>query len=112
MLRHVHQSGAIVEEIAWVDPEAAFVPLADKPGALWFDSCDATHHAARFSFIAHAPYQTISVADWQAREGFARLDAALRAHGDIWHDLPAEIDACLPPWRGGAGACAGLERAR
>ena len=111
MLRHVHQSGAIVEEIAWVDPEAAFVPLADKPGALWFDSCDATHHAARFSFIAHAPYQTISVADWQAREGFARLDAALRAHGDIWHDLPAEIDACLPPWRGGAAGYFGYDLA-
>ena len=111
MLRHVHTSGAIIEEIAWVDPEAAYLSCATQPAPIWFDSSDDSHHAARFSFLAHSPYDTVAAADWQARDGFARLDAALRAHGDIWHDVPSEIDALLPPWRGGAAGYFGYDLA-
>jgi hypothetical protein len=49
-LRYVAPSGALVEEIDWVDPEAAFLPHADKPMSLWLDSSDTAHAAARYSF--------------------------------------------------------------
>ena len=32
-LRHVAPSGALIEEIDWLEPEAVFLPHADAPGA-------------------------------------------------------------------------------
>ena len=110
-LRYVHPNGPIIEEIDWVDAEAAFSPHADKPGALWLDSADPSHHAARFSFIAHNPYKTIAIADWQAAEGFAALEQELRRFDTLWDDLPPEIDAILPPFRGGAAGLFGYDLA-
>ena len=101
-IRYLHPNGPVVEEIDWVDPEAAFLPHGTSPGAIWLDSSDPAHHAARYSFIALAPYKTVSFADWQAQEGFAALDAELRRFDNIWHGLDADIDALLPPFRGGA----------
>lgn len=110
-LRYVHPNGPIIEEIDWVDAEAAFSPHADKPGALWLDSADSSHHAARFSFIAHNPYKTIAIADWQAAEGFAALEQELRRFDTLWDGLPHEIDAILPPFRGGAAGLFGYDLA-
>ncbi|MGC6535502.1 MAG: anthranilate synthase component I family protein [Parvibaculales bacterium] len=110
-LRHVHGTGPIIEEVAWADPEAVFLPLADQDGALWLDSSDTEHQAARYSFIACAPYDTQRFADWQAREGFAALNQALQPHSDLWDGLPAEIDAQVPPWRGGAAGLFGYDLA-
>lgn len=110
-LRFVHPNGPIVEEIDWVDPEAAFSPHADAPGALWLDSADMDHHAARYSFIALTPYRTIAIADWQAAEGFAALEHELRRFDTIWDGLPAELDAVLPPFRGGAAGLFGYDLA-
>lgn len=111
MLRYVHPNGPIIEQIAWVDAEAAFLPHADTPGALWLDSADTAHHAARYSFIALAPYTTISIADWQAADGFAALDHELRRFDTLWDGLPPEIDAILPPFRGGAAGLFGYDLA-
>jgi para-aminobenzoate synthetase component 1 len=110
-LRYVHPNGPIVEEIDWVDSEAAFLPYGDEPGALWLDSSDGQHHTARYSFIARAPYTTLSVQAWQAREGFRALDAQLRQGETLWDGLPAEIDAVLPPFRGGAAGLFGYDLA-
>lgn len=110
-LRYVHPNGPIIEEIDWVDAEAAFSPHADKPGALWLDSADSSHHAARFSFIAHNPYETIAIADWQAAEGFAALGQELRRFDTLWDGLPHEIDTILPPFRGGAAGLFGYDLA-
>ena len=110
-LRYVHPNGPIVEEIDWVDAEAAFSPHADKAGALWLDSADGTHHAARYSFIARAPYKTIAIADWQAVEGFAALEQELRRFETLWDGLPPEIDNVLPPFRGGAAGLFGYDLA-
>ena len=110
-LRFVHPNGPIVEEIDWVDAEAVFLPLADTAGALWLDSSDTAHHAAHYSFIAIAPYQIIQTADRDARKGFAELAAALHPHTDLWHGLPPEIDAIVPPWRGGAAGLFGYDLA-
>ena len=111
LMRYVHPHGPIVEEIEWVDAEAAFSPHADETGALWLDSADPTHHAARYSFIARAPYQTIAIADWQAAEGFAALQQALRRFDTLWDGLPPEIDDVLPPFRGGAAGLFGYDLA-
>lgn len=111
MLRHVHPSGPIIEEIDWVDPEAAFLPHGDTQGALWLDSADRTHAAAHYSFIALDPYKTVTIADWQAKQGFAALDAELRRFDDLWHGLDADIDAHLPPFRGGAAGLFGYDLA-
>lgn len=110
-LRFVHPNGPIIEEIDWVDAEAVFLPLADTAGALWLDSSDTAHHAAHYSFIAIAPYQTIQTADRDARDGFAALAAAMRPHADLWHGLPLEIDSIMPPWRGGAAGLFGYDLA-
>lgn len=111
MLRHVHANGPVVEELAWVDPEAAFLPHGQTPGAIWLDSADQEHHAARYSFIACAPYATIAIADWQAAAGFQALDTELKRFGDIWDGLDPEIDALLPPFRGGAAGLFGYDLA-
>ena len=87
LLRHVHKNGPVIEEIDWVDPEAAFVPHAKSPGALWLDSADPTHHAARYSFIACNPYHTIAMADWQALSGFGQLDGELHRFDGLWDGL-------------------------
>jgi para-aminobenzoate synthetase component 1 len=101
-LLHVAPSGALVEEIDWVDPEAAFLPHADTPMSLWLDSSDNAHAAGRYSFIALAPYETLNFSAQNAKAGLAALDEKLAAHKFLWADLPPDIDAQLPPFRGGA----------
>ena len=108
-LRYVAPSGALVEEIDWVDPEAAFLPHADRPMSLWLDSSDTAHEAARYSFIALAPYETLSFSARNAKTGLATLDEKLAAHKALWADLPPEIDAQLPPFRGGAAGLFGYD---
>ena len=108
-LHHVHQSGALIEQIDWVDPEAAFLPLADSKGALWLDSSKPDHPAGRYSFIAAQPYRMIEIDAAQAAQGFAELDAALAEQSDIWRDLDADINALLPPFRGGAAGLFGYD---
>ena len=101
-LLYVAPSGALIEEIAWVDPEAAFLPHADTPMSLWLDSADTHHEAARHSFIALGPYETLSVSGADAAKGLAMLEDKLAAHNALWADMPDAIDQCVPPFRGGA----------
>ena len=114
-LSHVAASGALIEEINWVDPEAAFLAQAGQTGSLWLDSSDTHYAGARHSFIACAPYKMLRFHAHQAGTGFAALEAHLGAHQSLWADLPQEIDAQVPPFRGGAaglfgyGLGAGLE---
>lgn len=108
-LRHICRSGAIIEEIDWVDPEAAFLPFGDETGALWLDSADPAHDAARCSFIARRPYDDITCTAAGAETGFQALHAAVAPHAALWDGLPAEIDAVLPPFRGGAAGLFGYD---
>lgn len=101
-LHYTHPNGPIIEEIGWLDTEEVFMTLADAPNALWLDSSDTAHNAGRYSFIVHAPYETVHVSAQEAALGFTKLKDALRRHAMIWHGLPPEIDAILPPFRGGA----------
>jgi len=108
-LHYVHASGAQIEEIDWVDPEAAFLPLADETGALWLDSSKIDHPAGRCSFIAVSPYRLIEVPAQEAATGFAAIEEALAAHKAIWQDLPPTLDAAIPPFRGGAAGLFGYD---
>ncbi len=108
-LTYLHPSGAQIEEIDWVDPEAAFLPLADIKGALWLDSSKTDHPAGRYSFIAADPYRLIEATAHDAARGFNDIEAMLAAQAEIWRDLPAEIDAVVPPFRGGAGGLFGYD---
>ncbi len=106
--RYVHRNGPIIEEHAWVDPEAAFAPHADKFGALWLDSSDTGHQASHYSFIAIAPYHTVH----QQLEQLSDVDLDLRAQQSLWDGLPAEIDQWLPTFRGGVAGFFGYDMAR
>ena len=102
LLRYVAPSGALVEEIGWVDPEAAFLPHAARDASLWLDSSDPTHEAARYSFIALDPYKKLSFKASNAKAGVAAVQSELDAHRALWGALPPAIDAQVPPFRGGA----------
>ena len=108
-LHYVAPSGALIEEIAWLDPEAVFLPHADMPGALWLDSSAPAHELARFSFIALAPYDMVRFSAQEAASGLAALQEKLAREADLWRDLPADIDAQVPPFRGGAAGLFGYD---
>ena len=108
-LHYVHGRGGLIEEIDWVDPEAAFLPLAGRVGALWLDSSKPDHPNGRYSFIATAPYEMIEADAAAAPEAFDAVHTALAAQADIWRDLPPEIDRQLPPFRGGAAGLFGYD---
>ena len=126
-MRFVSESGAIIEQHAWVDPEAAFARFADSDGAIWFDSASAltntsasaqaltpenTHPLARYSFIAHAPYRrfTLLPEHAAAHEEFkADIKNFCGAHVDLWHDMPASVHAVVPPFRGGIAGIIGYD---
>ena len=108
LFRYVHPNGPIIEEHNWVDPEAAFAPHAEKPGAIWLDSSDLPHQAARYSFIATRPYATHQ----DTPDALDAIDKELRAQAELWADLPDDIDALLPPFRGGAAGYFGYGMGR
>lgn len=111
LLRYVHPNGPIIEEHSWVDPEAAFAPHAESHGALWLDSSDQQHHAARYSFIAIAPYQIYQADSGQAETTLDAIAADLKAHETLWDDLPDAVSALVPPFRGGAAGYFGYDMA-
>lgn len=108
-LRYVAPSGALIEEIDWLDPEAVFLPHGAHEGALWLDSSAPQHELARYSFIALAPYDMLRFAAHEAAQGLAALQEKLAAESALWRDLPPEIDAQVPPFRGGAAGLFGYD---
>ena len=98
---HCRESHSRVEEIGWIAPETVFAPLADQPGALWLDSSDNEHPAGRYSFIMADAEQVIVKQADAAEAGFEHIDRLLRARADAWCNLPPDMDAMLPPFRGG-----------
>ena len=108
-LHYVAPSGALIEEIDWLEPEAVFLPHAEAPGALWLDSAASAHELARYSFIALAPYEMVRFMAHAAAPGLAALQQKLARAADLWRDLPPEIDAQVPPFRGGAAGLFGYD---
>ena len=98
---HCRESQTRVEEIDWIAPEAVFAPVADQPGALWLDSSDNDHPAGRYSFIMADAEQVIVKQAHEAKAGFDAIDRLLHVRTHAWRNLPPDMDAMLPPFRGG-----------
>ncbi len=97
MIRFLSKTGSILQEIAWCDAEAVFAKIAIEDGAVWLDG-QSDHPLARTSFICRAPFQPIAE---QADTALSSLDLQLQRHSDPWPDLPRDISASLPNFRGG-----------
>ncbi|MGB1118312.1 MAG: anthranilate synthase component I family protein [Parvibaculales bacterium] len=112
LLFYADAAGGLIAETRWVSPEAVFAPHADTPHALWLDSSHDAHAAARASYIATCPHQIISGAPEHARRHFEAADTALASGAGLWQDLPPEIDAQVPSFRGGLAGFFGYDLAR
>ena len=108
---YLHADGAVIEEIDPVDAETAFAPFANTHWAIWLDSNDPDHAAARYSFIMTAPYKKLLAQSNEAVAAFDKLATALRHHEKLWRGLPPELDEILPPFRGGAAGLFGYDLA-
>ena len=112
LLFYADAAGGLIAETRWVTPEAVFAPHAETPHALWLDSSHDAHAASRASYIATRPYQIISGAPEHARQHFDAADAALRPGAGLWQNIPPDIDAQLPSFRGGLAGFFGYDLAR
>ncbi len=112
----VTQTGALVTALDWLDPCASFSGFADQPFALWFDSADTAHPAGRYSYIAVAPFETISIKQGQLDgmpvEPFDHLKMRLAHYQEDWDDLPDNIKNQLTPFKGGVGGYFGYDLAQ
>jgi len=93
-------------EIDWIDPERAFAPWADTPGALLLGA--GSHERGGWAFLAVEPDRQVA---WSVGEGPFPFDVLRSGQAD------ARPDPAAPPFRGGwAGvlsyeAGAGFDRA-
>lgn len=102
-----------------LEPVKAFESLHDEPYSLFFDSADRAHPAARHSFIAYHPFETIE--SWNGailvtnRQEQISLSgnpfAAVRERMEKWGAGVAPL-AGLPPFQGGAAGFFGYDLAR
>ncbi len=97
MIRFLSKTGSILQEIAWCDAEAVFAQIAGEDSAVWLDG-HSDHPLARNSFICHAPFQPIAE---PADLALTMLEVGLHRFPDPWPDLPSDISASLPNFRGG-----------
>ena len=112
LLFYADTAGGLIAEIDWVSPEAVFAPHADTPHALWLDSSDDAHATSHASYIATRPLEVVSGPPELARQHFDAAGAALHAGAGLWQDLPKEIDAQVPSFRGGLAGFFGYDLAR
>ncbi|MGC6512118.1 MAG: aminodeoxychorismate synthase component I [Parvibaculales bacterium] len=102
-------SGAVVQEIDWLDPCSCFAGFAQTPHALWLDSADTRHPAGAYSYIAVEPFETVTVKNGDMNglsvEPFDHVKARLAHFNEDWSGLPDD----LPDFRGGAGGYFGYD---
>lgn len=103
----------LVEEIDYGDPALAFAAFADDACATLLDSASTGHAQGRYSYIAPAPFATITSKDGRVAtaDGTRAADpfAALRAALAPW--TLAKVPG-LPPFQGGATGWFGYELAQ
>jgi len=106
-------------KIGDLEPVKAFESLHDEPYSLFFDSADRAHPAARYSFIAYHPFETIE--SWNGvilvtnRQEQISMPGnpftAVRERMEKWGANIAPL-AGLPPFQGGAAGFFGYDLAR
>lgn len=105
-------TGAVVQELDWLDPCSCFAAFSEAPHALWFDSADTNHPAGKCSYIAIDAFETISVKNGDMNglsvDPFDHLKARLAHFTETWRGLPED----LPDFRGGAGGYFGYDLAQ
>jgi para-aminobenzoate synthetase component I len=101
------------------DPVEAFACCHDQPYSLFFDSADRAHPAARYSFIAYHPFETIEAKD--GRVTVTNRDQQLSFRADPFAILKDRLAgwsmnvpprADLPPFQGGAAGFFGYDLAQ
>jgi len=107
---HIMVSGAIAEELPWVDPLAYFSAVAETPYAIWLDSADTRHPAGRYSFIMHDPFETLTLKNPHDNP-FAQLKTKLAQWQEDWAGLEAHWPDS-PPFKGGAAGLFGYDLAQ
>ena len=90
-------TGAIVQEIYWIDPSCIFQKFYKDTFALWLDSADHNKKGGQFSFIALDPFNQLTLAA-EDNHPFEKLHAEL----DQWQESWDGLDTNMPPFRGGA----------
>ncbi|MEC7092503.1 MAG: aminodeoxychorismate synthase component I [Pseudomonadota bacterium] len=107
---HIMVSGAIAEELSWVDPLAYFSAVAETPYAIWLDSADTRHPAGRYSFIMHDPFETLTLKNPHDNP-FAKLKTKLAQWQEDWAGLEAHWPDS-PAFKGGAAGLFGYDLAQ
>ena len=110
VVTHIMVSGAIAEELPWVDPLAYFSAVAETPYAIWLDSADTRHPAGRYSFIMHDPFETLTLKNPHDNP-FAQLKTKLAQWQEDWAGLEAHWPDS-PPFKGGAAGLFGYDLAQ
>jgi para-aminobenzoate synthetase component 1 len=103
-------SGAIAEELPWVDPLAYFSAIAETPYAIWLDSANTQHPAGRYSFIMHNPFETLTLKN-TPENPFALLKTKLAQWQEDWTGLEMRCPDA-PPFKGGAAGLFGYDLAQ
>lgn len=97
MIHFESQSGAVLEQVEWCNAEEIFAQISGKTGAVWLDS-QGDQQLARASFISFDPFS------WVEEDSPSPLDHVkklMASYTDPWSDLPEDIGAALPVFRGG-----------
>lgn len=111
------QRDVFVQETEWVAPESVFRALRGRDGLVWLDSGQGQGRTGRWSFIAWAPYATITGNGagyaYSARDG-AHIEGAdpfelLRARLAEW---TAQRGPAHPPFTGGVAGFFGYDLLR
>ena len=103
-------SGAIAEELSWVDPLAYFSAIAETPYAIWLDSANTQHPAGRYSFIMHDPFETLTLKNPPGNP-FSVLKTKLAQWQEDWTGLETRLPNA-PPFKGGAAGLFGYDLAQ
>ena len=101
------------------DPIGVFSCLHHEPYSLFFDSADRAHPAARYSFIAYHPFETIE--SWNGTVLVTNKDEQISLKGNPFQivrdrlakwEVNAPYRANTPPFQGGAAGFFGYDLAR
>ena len=110
---------AFLMALDYHDPVGTFSCLHHEPYSLFFDSADRTHPAARYSFIAYHPFETIE--SWNGAVLVTNKDEQLSLQGNPFQIVKDRLQKWnvnmtdrpgLPPFQGGAAGFFGYDLVR